>query len=58
MNRLMKLTTHNAKSIYTKPIMEENPRNPNHFDKMMAIVAIVALIGFVYALVKADVLTG
>ena len=45
----MKLTTHNAKSIYTKTIMEENPRNPNHFDKMMAIVA---LIGFVYALVK------
>ena len=52
MNRLMKLTMRNAKSIYTKPIMEENPRNPNHFDKMMAIVAIVALIGFVYALVK------
>tara|TARA_Y100000588_G_scaffold163430_1_gene177542 strand:- start:790 stop:957 length:168 start_codon:yes stop_codon:yes gene_type:complete len=52
MKGLMKLTMHNAKSIYTKPIMEGNSRNPNHFDKMMAIVAIVALIGFVYAVVK------
>jgi flagellar biogenesis protein FliO len=32
--------------------MEQNPKKPNLFDVVMAIIAILALIGFVLALRK------